>query len=214
MTPLKITAMVPGLLSLPWSVAHLDGILGAEIAAREGWPPPQIGGLKELTLPLARDPLGFWLASASILEWECMETLYRQRRFPTAEALARHDSKMRRLDTSVGPQKNTRIPVEAGYVRDLVTFYAIGDRERIKDLLSTVRALGSQRGSGKGEVTKWTVEDVEPWPGFPCVRDSRALRNLPADYPDATIANGRIGRLEPPYWWSEGRTEVLCPVSG
>lgn len=215
MVPLRVTATVAGHVSLPWGYVHLDGILAAEIAARRGLPPPHIGGLVEIELPLERHATGFWMASASESQIEESIVLFRQRRFPFAEALARGDARLRRIDTTVGRQKNTRIPVEACYLKDsLMVFYALGDLDQVREILSTVRAVGSQRGSGKGEVSQWTVEPCDEWDGFPVLRDGRPLRHLPGDHQGVTDGEKRIGRLSPPYWWPENRVEIWCPLVG
>jgi hypothetical protein len=62
-------------------------------------------------------------------------------------------------------------------------------------------------------VAEWSVDACEPWgDGFPVVRDGRALRTLPADWPGLVDPVLRYRVLSPPYW-EHTREEVCASVS-
>ena len=81
-------------------------------------------------------------------------------------------STVSRVQESTGPSKGFRIPREHLHI-DKLEWYCIGHREHISDLLCNVTALGKKRGVGMGEVVvgSWRVEPIEPWDGFPVLRD-------------------------------------------
>jgi CRISPR type IV-associated protein Csf3 len=170
------------------------------------------GALLRIEIPVQREPGGrFHLASLGEAEFEMFERRFVNRRFPLPEAQAIGEPKLRRILLSGGPSKNYRIPMETGHLRDdLITWWCVGDREEIGDLLPHVSHLGKRRAVGLGRVREWRVDPCEAWPGFPVVRDGRALRPLPTDWPGLDQPALAYRTLTYPYW--ERAREELCAV--
>lgn len=213
---LQITAIVPGAIAMQWGPIALDALLMATQARIDNLPPVEIGGFQKIDIPIALAQGGrFHLASFSVGGFEAHDRHWLNRRFPVAEAQAIGTHKLKRIHISAGAQKSYRIPMQVGYLRDSrLDWFAVGDAEKIRALLTYVSFIGKRRGVGKGEVQRWEVETCEAWGGFPVVRDGRPLRPLPQDWPGLTdpteIAYRTVGCVEGPYW--DKAREELCAV--
>lgn len=212
--PLRITALLGSGTALPYGPLALDALLAWAVAAREGFMAP-VDGYREIEIPVAREPGGrFHLASFSCGEVVAHEASWVNRRFPVPEAQALAEPGFRRIQINAGAQKSYRIPLELQHFRDQrLTWFALGDGDRIADLLSLVTHIGKRRGVGHGWVREWRVEPCEPWPGFPVLRDGQPMRPLPLDWPGlAEDAERRYCRATYPYW--RRVDEVACAVPG
>lgn len=201
--PLRITARLVGGIVMPHGPPFLDAMLMAGIAMRDNLPPMHVQRA-EIMPPLARSSCGrIWLASQGIFKVEESELTYKNRRFPMGEAQAMASPKVKSILTAGGLSKGFRTPWEKKHlVDDLMTFYAVGDHDAVVEILSTcITHIGKGRGAGAGKVAAWTVEGVEPWEGFPVLRDGEPLRPLPIDWPGVDPAKAREDErvLEPPY---------------
>lgn len=68
-----------------------------------------------------------------------------------------------KIDTSKGELKAYHFPQVIRTVSD-IEFYAMGNAEKIKDLLSYVPAIGKKYAAGWGNVEEWVVEEFdEDW---------------------------------------------------
>ena len=66
------------------------------------------------------------------------------------------------ISDSVGAYRAYRIPQLVRTVKDgLITFYAVGNGEKVVELLNTMRAVGKKPSCGFGMVDKWVVEDCD-----------------------------------------------------
>lgn len=211
MTPLVVKArLLEGFVSR--HPIHLDALLTAAYAMREGLlvPPITAEQAKPLPIPVQRSACGrFWLASIGEYAELASELRYKNRRAPFVEFARLGEQKIRRVAVNFGPNKSYRVPYEftipAG---GTIVWHCIGEREPLLDLLRCCHYLGKFRGSGKGRVAQWTVEPCESWgDGFPVMRDGTPLRNIP-------VQEGAVGallRCEPPYWLNDGRVPCLSP---
>lgn len=214
MTPVRVQARLWEGLVLRHPV-HLDALLQAAWCMREGrlLAPLSEADLIDIQLPLARSECGrYWLASAGALVPLASELRYKNRRAPWVEYARLGSDKIRRVQINFGENKSYRVPYEFTIPKDgLVTWWALGELGGVCELLQHVHFLAKHRGSGKGHVREWKIEECEPWgDGFPVMRDGYPLRNLPVE-PGAV---GALERCEPPYWMREGRVPCLVPVSG
>lgn len=199
MTPLRITACLDGPLVLHEPL-HLDALLAAAVAVRDNLPPAHTAAeLVPIEIPVQRSECGrYHLASAAQASWTQHATRYLQRRFPVEQAQV--ISTMRSVKISAGPCKSYRIPYEAGWL-DSLAWWCVGDRPAIEALLSLIHYLGKKRSVGYGRVTRWQVDDAEPWTGFPVLSPGgEALRHLPLDTPGLVDPSPRFGNLTYPYW--------------
>lgn len=215
MTPIVVYADLVGGVSLPNGPVALDALLMSAVALRDQYPPPGFGPLREIEIPIAKEPDGrFHLASFSLASgWDLHERRYVQRRFPVAEAQVLGNGKLRRINIAAGAQKSYRLPGELSHPQDdRLTWYCVGEPAEIMDLLLLVTHLGKRRAVGRGKVAGWIVAPCTRWgDGFPVVRDGRALRTLPADWPG--LVDPMIGYkvLSPPYW--EHAREQMCAIA-
>lgn len=215
MRPLRITAEMVSRTIVSADGLHLDALLMSAVAKRDGLAPlyTQADALRAepLDIPVAMSPCGrYYLASATIGEPIAREARHVQRRFPLHEAIAMGDASLKRVATNAGPTKSFRIPVETQHV-PVWTWYATGDADGVRDLLSWVTRLGRRRAVGEGLVRAWHVEPCESWDGFPVLHDGRPLRHLPMDVPGLGEHSVRIGRCLPPYWLRVDEQEVAAP---
>lgn len=224
MTPLQVTARVQGEVLRADSIA-LDGLIAYAVALDLGLPPVQSQTPQERAdserrlheaMPLERSACGrLYLASMGQARYEegSHETRYLNRRFPTTEAIYLASDRLKRVQLSSGMSKTYRIPYQAGHLEgDLVTWWALGETDRVRDLLGCVAHLGKKRSVGYGKVLAWEVEALqgEVWEGFPVLLDGRPLRPLPLDWPGLGEHDQDYRCLTFPYW--ERHRETLCAV--
>lgn len=212
MSPLRVTALVPGQIALPNGPLALDSLLACQVALRDGLPPPSSAAdCVPIQIPVQLEPGGrFHLCSFSEGGLTEFDIRYVNRRAPT-EAYVEFGVPGR-VQINGGPDKSYRIPLEVGHVAggELV-WWCVGDAEQIRQLLATVGYLGKKRNVGLGRVAGWTVEPCETWPGFPVVRDGRPLRPLPQDWPGLEDPPLAYRVLSYPYF-DHTREELLaCP---
>lgn len=221
MEPLVVTATLASDIANPMRPPALDALVAfAQCVYVEQRPPPDPSrAMPPVSLDgiLAASPCGrYHLASfglATVEEW--CRGRYINRRFPIAEAQAM-GGKIGTLNLSGGPAKSFRIPIETAWLKgDVVTWYAVGDREKIAARLSWITHLGRRRGVGLGRIARWDVAPCASWgDGFPVIRDGRPLRNLPLDAMDAEVAQAFEGYGNVTFPYFEREREELCILAG
>jgi len=145
--------------------AALSSPSAAEIADETSRPDP------EMPLAVHGDPGGWWCYAVSQAELigHCgTDVVHWHKRFDDTladELIERGALDMGRrskINTASGEFKAYRMPLYLELV-DRLEWYAIGDRERIRDLLTRhIRHLGKKHARGHGAVIAW---EVEPWDG-------------------------------------------------
>lgn len=214
--PLRITAVLRGQIALPTGPMSIDGLLAWAVCAREGIPPMmRFEEAADVQIPVVRAPGGrFHLASFSLGIWERFSTQWTNRRFPLHEAECLGAPSVRRVLISGGPCKTYRIPREVGHlIGDRLTWYVLGDRGPIEELLDVPGHLGKRRAVGLGPVLRWYVEPCETWEGFPVVSpDGAALRPLPLDWPGLVNPLAAMKTLSFPYADKTREEAVAAPA--
>lgn len=214
MIPLRITAALASPVSLPFGSLGLDSLLMWAVAMKTNLGPVGFRPMVDIDIPVAKSPCGrFYLASFSIASWELRERRHINRPFPVARAQEMAADDFTRIQTNLGAQKHFRIPIDVAHAAgDTIAWYALGDAEPMRELLSVVTHVGRRRGAGHGRVPSWNVEPCEPWgEGFPVARDGKPLRPLPLDWPG--LVEPMLARvpLMPPYW--EPSRAEMCAVA-
>lgn len=188
-----------------------DGLLAAAVVRQTGQPLASSAHECALVeIPVQRSECNrFHLASLAQFDIEKRSSSFTNKRFPMREAQT--ISTVSRVQESTGPSKGFRIPREHLHV-DKLEWFCIGSRELITDLLADVTALGKKRGVGMGEVVvgSWRVDPIDPWDGFPVLRDGVPLRPLPQDWPGLREYEPAYARLTFPYW--DRSREELCAI--
>lgn len=212
--PLKITAHVPGQISLPNGTIGLDSLLTAAVAVRDNLPPPaSAADCKRLDIPIELEPGGrFHLCSDALYELTEFDLRYVNRRAPIEQFQMLGPPKGR-VQITAGVDKSYRIPLEVGHlVGARIDWYASGDAEAIRELLAFVGYLGKKRSVGLGKVARWDVASCETWDGFPVMRDGKPLRPLPIDWPGLDDPPFGYASLTPPRWDHASETLLAVPA--
>lgn len=215
--PLHIVAHLTEGIVLRHALA-LDALLAWAVTSQEQRLPPTPGDdVPQVEIPILREPEGrFHLCSDGFSTVERYELRYKNKRAPAQEYARLGTIKIRRVDISAGVNKGERKPYELQLLKgSRIQWWAIGDAERVRGLLSLVHYLGKHRGSGKGRLdihgTPWTVEGCESWgEGFPIVRDRKPMRALPLSWPGLHDPRTAFRPLSYPHW--DRTAEELCAV--
>lgn len=167
---LKVVATVPHGAVLPiWFPAPLDGILASasrnrRLSGRSQESRDADHHVEELPLTAVRGPVDIgaqWVWAASCAQWDDHGTDLRHvhQRWDTRAAETVVD--VMPATPEVGRFKQWRIPIVAA-VTDTLTWWCVGDQERVADLLDWRVAVGKKRAVGEGEVTRWEVTNEGP----------------------------------------------------
>lgn len=126
---------------------------------------------------------------------------YRYRRFNSllAETYVDFGKKRGKVITTGGTFKTWRIPLNVICVESL-TWFCVGDPDRINGLLKSINYIGSARAAGYGCVDCWKIE---PWPYDWSIYGpgGQLMRAIPSPEGDSICA------IKYPYW---GTREVRC----
>lgn len=241
MTPLTVTAHLQAGIAHagPWGIA-LDGLLAGVVHARakaellaaggEHTPLVEQVDVPDLELPLARCGSGADWHWAATCAWPGRHAVGQPPEVVTWITRPDH----RHLTDLTGSDVRQHIDEDSGRYRryampllvtltEAVTWRAVGDADRIRELLEHVPAIGKKRTSGHGHVTAWEVTDdaheVTPWEAGHVHPDGTLGRPTPAaclELPGAhelvsNPARGPAG-LRPPYTHpSKRREDLLLP---
>lgn len=199
----------------------LDGLLAWSVSAEHRLLPPVSGESGPvIEIPVEREPGGrFHLCSQGFHDVEASELRHKNRRAPVMEFARLGTSKIKRVSIAVAENKSYRVPYSLELLRNNeITWFCVGDPDRILALLRKVHYLGRFRGAGKGRLDihgePWRIEECETWgDGFPVVDvEGQPMRRLPPDYPG--LAPGcrlAFGALTYPYYDHTRQEMMACP---
>lgn len=200
----------------PWPIP-LDGLLAAAVRRRRLG--AQYGAVEDphveelplvSTAMLGRPWAGnrwVWLASAAV--WDDpdppRETRYRHRRgWSVRAAEAAHVPTPTTPD--VGRWKPWRLPTTISIVPTL-TWWCMGDPDRIRDLLDDLPTIGDGHHTGDGAVHRWTVRSAgaPDWQTVIRTETGHPSRPIPIRHAPTLGLPPDTGRLvvdtyRPPYW--------------
>lgn len=164
-------------------------------------------------LPFERRGQGdkwYWSCSFNIIRPIKEYIHYWHRRFD--DEFERYiDFKGRRgkISESSGRLKGYRMPLNI-LLFDYMEWFAFGEIELVKDLLTDIIAIGKKPAQGFGLIDHW---EVIPWPDDwsvvgPGGKLMRAVYDLPAG---VTGARKAYSSIRPPYWHRNSQAEVWLP---
>lgn len=218
--PLKITAqMVDG------QINSADGIIMFDSVLYHAWfikfAPQVLEGIhdeswhKFIGLPLLQLGGGRYAASRAVYTEIGKDVQHINRRpdFFAADKQNKLADTKGLISESVGEYRAYRIPNVVRVVKDgILTFYAIGHKDEIENLLSLIPAVGKKYSVGWGMIKKWTVEEIdEDFTTFHPVHG--LMRPLPVDEYDGEL-NYPIMRyaVKPPYWKTINQRLCYVPI--
>lgn len=135
-------------------------------------------------------------------------------------ALDMLDSKVRRVALSEGPYKAYHMPLYYRHALS-ITWYCVGDQDRIGALLRGMDFIGKKTSQGWGHVLRWTISQADE--DYSIVDNiGRPMRAIPTSYYEGIYAEqadrGNILDLHfaqyayrPPYWAIENQGRVVVP---
>lgn len=204
--PLRIVAHLSEGVALRHPL-HLDAILASVVAQRNQCMPPLPGEKQGVEIPIQRELMNrFHMVSDGVCVVEVNEVRYKNGRAPWVEYARMGNAKIRNVKISMGQDKSVRRPYSFAIMAgDAITWWALGDREQILDLLRHVRYIGKFANTGKGRVVRWDVEPCDSWHaswnGFPVLADGKPMRALPVDWPGVdSSAPQMMAPISYPYW--------------
>jgi CRISPR type IV-associated protein Csf3 len=210
--PMRITAHLrTGVMADAY--LPLDGILYANHIRRAFGPEEvtlpgdmaQWGG-GHTGLPLQRKmEHGIWFYACSFADWG--EAWIDDRGFWTKRFDQQYadiiDFEKRRgvVTTAEGKYKGYQMPIFTRHALH-VHWYAVGNLERVADLLCDVTHIGKKGAQGYGRVNGWAVE---PWPeDWSVRRNGQLTRAIPAQ-------QGTLYGVRPPYWKPGNQCACVMP---
>lgn len=238
MIPLRITADTPHgvVLSRAWGIA-LDGLLASVLWHRRKRDAREAGGELTYRPDLVPEPLDLPLARCGDPEadtdWHWMATFADcQPAGDTADIrwrTSRTDhNRLQQLAPVIGGRvvadragryQQRIIPVMAHAVHSL-TWRAVGDPDRIRELLIDLPSIGKHRGTGEGLVSSWDVAECAGADHWSFGHEHEAgilgratpLRCFAKYVPTPATGGLGVSAIRPPYLNPHTRTEVHYPT--
>lgn len=168
-SPIKVTArLADGRLNSADGVIMLDSILYHAWFWKHHPDVLQGMGAAEYDgytgLPLRQLPGNRWAASRGIYEeiGQTVEHINKRPNFFNADKMDRLDMDKGIISDSVGLYRAYRIPSVIRTVKDgIITFWAMGHRDEVQELLDCIPAVGKKYAAGYGLVDRWIAEDCD-----------------------------------------------------
>lgn len=218
--PLKVTAhladgrfssadgiiMLDSILYHAWFIKHAPHVL-------EGiYKPEEIGFVG---LPLKNLDGNRWAASKAVYQEidKIVEHYNKRPDFFAGDKLDYLDMDKGIMSDSVGLYRAYRNPQLIRTVKDgILTFYALGKKDKIEELLSLMIGVGKKTAMGFGIVDRWDVEEIEEdytteHPKYGLMRPIEVEKaGKTYDYPIMDYA------IRPPYWKTINQRLCYVPI--
>lgn len=218
--PLKVTAhLVDGRFSSTDGILMFDSILyhawflkHAPHVLEGVYKPEQIG---YVGLPLVHLEDNRWAASKAVYQEidKIVEHYNKRPDFFAGDKLDYLDMDKGIISDSVGLYRAYRNPQLIRTVKDgILTFYALGKKDKIEELLSLMIGVGKKTAMGFGIVDRWDVEEIEEdytteHPKYGLMRPIEVEKaDKTYDYPIMDYA------IRPPYWKPKNMRLCYVPV--
>lgn len=172
---------------------------------------------EDFDLPLARCVSGddwYWAASCAQPDVHPEEAPEARTYFQNVASAHARDFASRPLPevyARKGSYRDVMMPSSVTLASTL-TWFAIGDKERIAAALRPLRAIGRRRATGEGVVLSWSIEDApgDPWRTLHLGDGDQLLRPVPIPVAEALGVDYRVGAyaIRPPSWNPNRLTEM------
>ena len=220
--PIKITAhLADGRINSADGIIMLDSIIYHAWFCK--YAPHVLEGMGDaehsgyIGLPLRQLPGNRWAASRGVYteESKSIEHINKRPNFFNSDKLQHLDMEKGLISDSVGLYRAYRIPQVIRTIKGgVIEFWAMGDPEKVLELLQIMQAVGKKTSIGFGIVQSWEVEEVSedyslwhPEHGLmrPVEVESEESERLNlGGYPIMKYG------VKPPYW--KPKNERLCYV--
>ena len=173
-------------------------------------------------LPLRMLPSNRWEASRGIYTevGQSIEHYNKRPDFFSSDKIGYLGNDSGIISDSVGLYRAYRNPQLIRTVKDgIITFYVVGHKDEIKDLLSYIPAVGKKPSMGWGIVDKWEIEEIEEnyatWhPEYGLMRpiivdEAEQIAELSASKDKYPIMKYGI---KPPYWKPKNARICYVPI--
>lgn len=212
MENLKITFKMDGtgVIMYPFTPIHLDGLLMAvsldvlqtEDESQTMKQPTRDGKPSDIKIPLAKWRINGswgWHASALFPIVKGQTIRYWRKKFRQDKAAGMFVQRPR-LTSGIYHEYNTPMSV---ILCDEMFGYAVGNLEKVCNLVKRVKYIGTKRSIGRGRVLDHKIEVIDR--DYSLVKDGKAQRFLPSE------CGSKYVRFRPPYWNNHGRKQA-CNV--
>jgi hypothetical protein len=113
------------------------------------------------------------------------------------------------VNTSQGKYKNEFFSIERIGV-DSIVYYVRGNKEKISELLKSLRYIGKKSSLGWGRVSRIEIEETKE--DYSLKKDGKLMRNIPtANSIGADSKKVALARLTHPYWSKSNLHECYMP---
>lgn len=136
-----------------------------------------------------------WRASDACWPESAIRGSIALRRMTNVDQLVRHtDAATHKASTGALKNKDRTYPTrQARHIQ----WWAVGDPERVDELLREVTHIGKLHGHGQGRVQGWRVEEADEDRSI--THDGTLMRRMPASWDDSPQPSRRH-TIRPPYW--------------
>lgn len=207
--------MLDSILYHAWFAKHKPHVLLGEPGSHPD------GGY--IGLPLRQEPGNRWAASMGVAKTAHTQ-VFSINKYPDffdprcTDLLALEKGT---ISSGTGPYRAWRIPLLGRTVEGgVLTFFALGHRDEVEELLSYIPAIGKKNAAGYGAVKRWDVLDLDPddpaaWTLYREI-DGRIVRPVPVEEVEEPIPGAPVQMygVRPPYWKPGNATLCYVPVPG
>lgn len=188
MQPLKITASVANAFAVydNWSPS-LDSLLEWLILDRLNLTQSnptneQIAASRPIVdqnMPLLKGEISgewYWSVSSPCYILQSEYTDKYRKRWDSHDKSLNWGKRKAKFTTSEGPEKSYDLPLFCR-VTDSISWYGVGDKDNVSELLANCTRIGKKRSQGNGEISQWIVEPIkEDWHLW---RNKELMRPMP-----------------------------------
>lgn len=224
--PLKVTAHLhDGRINSADGVIMFDSIVYHAWFAKHA---PQVlegqGDIKydgNIGLPLRQLPGNRWAASRGIYEevGQTVEYFNKRPNFFNSDKIDFLNVDKGIIDSGAGINRAYRVPCIIRTVKGgIITFYCMGHKKELLEMLNCMPALGKKASMGFGVVDRWEIEEIENdyslWhPAYGLMRPTPVESVELADK-DVSVYPTLMYAVKPPYWKSCNFKLCRVPVKG
>jgi len=224
MQPLKITACMGSPIAVYDDYSpSLDALLEWLILDSRGLAVPNptaadvdaTRGIVDAAMPIVKGDIAgewYWQVSGPCYLYSTEQTDKFRKRWDPGIGTPEPDWGKRKptWNTSMGAEKAYELPL---YLRDpeVICWYAVGDPDRVLELVRNCTGLGKKRAIGFGQITRWQVEEIKH--DYHLFQNGILMRPVPYEHLSTVCDFGiRDWGWRPPTWLPANKRRCAMPV--